>query len=159
MKFIATLVLAALAITNNIYGQASRAPVLDKLLADFETAFNAKDAAKLASFYAEDAVLMPPGSPLVKGRAAIQAAFTTMLARGGVVKFNPPLESEIVGSRAFVAGTYTLTIPAGRPLPLTKPSESGPQIFAAKYLTVFKRVGNDWKIAYDMQNSDQAAPR
>jgi hypothetical protein len=32
-------------------------------------------------------------------------------------------------------------------------------MIAAKYLTVFNRVENDWKIVYDMQNADEAAPR
>jgi ketosteroid isomerase-like protein len=34
-------------------------------------AFNAKDAAKVATFYTTDGVLMPPDESLVKGRAAI----------------------------------------------------------------------------------------
>jgi len=33
------------------------------------------------------------------------------------------------------------------------------QVFAAKYLTVFKRVQDGWKIAYDMQNADQPPPK
>ena len=38
-----------------------------------------KDAAKMASFYAENAVVMAPGMAAVKGRDAIQQAMTGMM--------------------------------------------------------------------------------
>ena len=38
-------------------------------------AFNAKDAAKVALLYTDDAVVMPPNHALVKGRANIEAYF------------------------------------------------------------------------------------
>jgi glutathione S-transferase len=40
-----------------------------------EAAFNASDAAALASLYDDTAILMPPNEPLVRGRAEIQAWF------------------------------------------------------------------------------------
>ena len=76
------------------------------------------------------------------------------------------MESEISGDRAVAAGVFTLTISRGVAVPtgvrrggtLTGAGTAA-QVFAAKYLTVFKRIGNDWKIAYDMQNSDQPPPK
>ena len=148
--------LLTILVTVPIEGQVTGRNAIEQVLTDFAAAFNVKDAAKLASLYAEDAVLMPPGSPVVKGQPAIKAAFMAMVARGGVVKFNAPLAIEVIGDRAFAAGTYTVTVSvpgsqaAGGNVPL---------MIAAKYLTVFNRVGNDWKIVYDMQNADEAAPR
>lgn len=149
---------AVLAFAVPSYGQTATSPVLDKLMAEFVVAFNAKDAARLASFYAEDGVLMPPDAPLVKGRGAIEAVVKQLLASPSVLKLSP-MESEIVGNRGYSAGTYTVTIPQGSSLALTGVGGSGSVLIPAKYLTVFKRVGNDWKIAYDMQNASQPPPK
>ena len=50
----------------------SPAPQLLELSKQYQTAVKARDAAKVAALYAEDAVLMPPDTPAVKGRSAIQ---------------------------------------------------------------------------------------
>jgi uncharacterized protein (TIGR02246 family) len=139
----------ALALAVPGHAQGTTSPVLDKLMAEFVAAFNAKDTAALASFYAEDAVWMPPNAPMIKGRSALEAAFKKQFAGPGVLKLTWTA-SEIAGTRAFSAGTYTVTIPV---------DGGGSLTFAAKYLTVFKRVGNDWKIAFDMQNADEPPPK
>jgi len=150
------LILLTILVAVPIEGQVTGRNAIEQVLTDFAVAFNVKDAAKLTSFYAEDAVLMPPGSPVVKGQPAIKSAFMAMVARGGVVKFNAPLAIEVTGDRALAAGTYTVTVS----VPGSQAAGgSGSLMIAAKYLTVFKRVGNDWKIVYDMQNGDEAAPR
>ena len=151
-----SLILMTILAAVPLGGQVTGRNAIERVLTDFAVAFNVKDAAKLASFYSEDAVLMPPGSPVVKGQPAITSAFMAMVARGGVLKFNPPLAIEVTGDRALAAGTYTVTVS----VPGSQAAGgSGPLVIAAKYLTVFKRVGNDWKIVYDMQNADEAAPR
>ena len=43
-------------------------PELDRVLRDYETAWAAKDAARLAKLFAEDGYVLPGGSPPVKGR-------------------------------------------------------------------------------------------
>ncbi len=70
---IGVAVAAVLAGTGVIHAQGKTDPTLNKLTAEFEAAFNSKDAAKVASLYAEDAVAMPPNRPMVKGRSAIEA--------------------------------------------------------------------------------------
>ena len=159
MKWIfgVTLALIAFAVPGNAQGKT--VPVLDKLLAGFVEAFNRRDAATLASFYAEDGVLMAPDMPMIRGRANIEAAVNKMFERGGVLKLAATV-SEISGSQAFAAGTFTVTISGGTSLTLTGVGGAGGSLtFAAKFLTVFKRVGSDWKIAFDMQNADQPPPK
>jgi len=56
-----------------------------------------------------------------------------------------PFESAITGDRAYEAGTSAIKLPDGRTV-------------NEKYLVVYRRVGNEWKIAYDIWNSDAAAP-
>jgi uncharacterized protein (TIGR02246 family) len=130
-----------------IMGQAAGRSAVEQVLTDFAVAFNAKDAAKVASLYADDAVVLPQGVPMMKGRSAIQVTINALVARG-IVRFNPPSEVDVRGDWAVAIGTYTASNPAA--------GGSSPQVVAAKCLTVFKRIGNDWKIVYDMQNLDPA---
>jgi uncharacterized protein (TIGR02246 family) len=138
-------VATALAITVIVKGQGKTDPAL-KLAPEWAAAFNAKDAAKIASLYAEDAVLMPPNQPTVKGRANIEAHWKGEIQQGATNMQLNPVESSISGSQAFEAGTSTLTLPGGQ-------TERG------KYLAILKRVGNEWKIAYDIYNSDAPPPQ
>ncbi len=161
MKFCIGAAVPMLVAVTPAYAQAPTAAVLDRLLAEFVVAFNAKDAAKVASFYAEDGVLMPPGAPLIKGRTAIEAVLRKQFEQSGVLKLSS-FASEVVGNRAFAAGTFTVTVSRGVAVPerilqgTVRPGVgTASQVVAAKFLTVFKQVGNDWKIAYDMQNADE----
>jgi uncharacterized protein (TIGR02246 family) len=140
-KFAVIVTVAAALVITAVQGQVKTDPALNKLAAEWAAAFNAKDAAKIASLYADDAVLMPPNLPMVKGRANIEAHFKGEIQQGVTNLQLRPLESAISGSQAFEAGTSTVTVPGGQ-------TEQG------KYLVVLKRVGNDWKIAYDIYNSD-----
>ena len=49
---------------------------------DFETAFNSKDAAKVAAFHPAESVLMPPNAPTVRGREDIQKFYVDLYAQG-----------------------------------------------------------------------------
>ena len=140
MRRLVAAVAAALVVTSMVQGQGKTDPALNKLAAEFEAAFNARDAAKVASMYAEDAVTMPPNQPMVKGRSAIQAELKRTMQDNVKLKITP-IESAISGSQAYEAGTVTVSQPDG-------------QTTTEKYLVVFKRVGNDWKIAYDIWNTD-----
>jgi uncharacterized protein (TIGR02246 family) len=142
---IAIALAAVLAVTGIVQGQSKTDPILNKMATAWAATYNAKDAAKLAGFYAEDAVYMPPNQPMVKGRAAIEAHFKQEFQQGFTNLKLTPIESSISGSQAFEAGTATITAPGGR-------TENG------KYLVVFKQVGGAWKIAYDINNNDQPAP-
>jgi uncharacterized protein (TIGR02246 family) len=145
---VAIVVIAIAGFTSPGRTQGKTDPALDKLGKEFMAAFNAQDAAKVASFYAEDAVLMPPNVPLAKGRAAIEAQFKRDFQQGASSLQLRPIESTTTGGQAFEAGTSTVTIKTGA----TTLTDNG------KYLTLFKRVGNDWKISHDIFNSDQAPP-
>ena len=138
---IATSLAATLALTGSVGAQGKTDPALNKLAAEWAAAFNAKDAAKIASFYTEDAVLMPPNQPMVKGRASIEAYWKGAIQQGATNLQLKPFESAISGSQAFEAGTSTMALPGG-------------ETDLGTYLVVLKRVGSDWKIAYDIYNSD-----
>lgn len=144
------VVVLTLVVAGQAKAQNNDRQVIEGVLRTFEAAFNSRDASTLAGLYADDAVLMPPGSPLMKGRAAIDAASKAIVARGGTLQFDPPVV-EVEGARAIAAGTYTVTVS----VPGAKAGAPGSTLVVhAKYLTAFKRLDKGWKIAYDMQNAD-----
>ena len=142
---IAVAALAVLVVTGIVQGQSKTEPILNKMAAEWAAAYNAKDAAKLAGMYAENAVFMAPNQPMVKGRAAIEAQFKKEFQQGFTNIKLTPMESAISGSQAYEAGTATITVPGGR-------TEN------SKYLVVFTQVGGAWKIKYDINNADQPSP-
>jgi len=121
-------------------GQQRTDPALDKLADAFAEAFNAKDAARVAAFYAEDAIVMPPDQPMVRGRQNIEAYYARGF-RQDISNFRlAPMESAIAGAHAFEAGASSLTERRG--------TTSG------KYVVIYTRVDGQWKIAYDIFNND-----
>jgi uncharacterized protein (TIGR02246 family) len=57
--------------TSSLSAQTPEA--VTKMIADWEKAFNAGEAATIASFYTEDAVRVPPGMPMIHGHDEIMA--------------------------------------------------------------------------------------
>ena len=107
-----------------------------------------KDAAGIAELYAEDGAVMPPNAPVGKGRAAIQQTWASMMNTPGFnLTFTP---EQIVlsssGDMALDRGTYQLTIaPSGKA-----------QNDTGKYVVVWRKIGNEWKAAADIVNSDRS---
>jgi len=107
-------------------------------------AVQAGDWAGVMAIYAEDAVLMPPNSPTIEGRANVQAFFDAF----------PPLsnfsmkivEIEGQGDIAYVRGTYTMTLTP----------EGGEAITDfGKYIEIRKKqLDGSWLLTHDMFNSD-----
>src|SRR4051812_19245830 len=97
--------LAALLAVGVAQGQRKTDPALDKIAKEFTAAFNAKDAKKVAAFYAEDAVLMSPDSPMVQGRINIEVHYEEEFRVAFSNVQIKPMESLITGTRAFEAGT------------------------------------------------------
>jgi ketosteroid isomerase-like protein len=115
------------------------------IAARLEAAFNASDAAALASLYSDTAILMPPNEPMVRGRADIQAWFEGALLRLRSVRI-VPIESTAEGDQAFQVGTFTTAVSSPG-------KEVGP--LPGKYVLVLKNHGGEWKIQYDVWSLDQ----
>jgi uncharacterized protein (TIGR02246 family) len=147
---------AACAVSLTIVAAAGSAarpktdPALDKLAAAFAEAFNARDAARVASFYADDAIVMPPDQAMVKGRSNVEAYYARGF-RQEIANFRlQPIESATTGTHAFEAGTSTLT-------ERRNASATGGRAEITsdgKYVVIYRRVNGQWKIAYDIFNND-----
>ena len=66
----------------------------------FAAAYNAKDLPRLVSLYADDAELLPPDSPPIRGRAAIESFFKEKFEQNCVMELASSA-SDFSGSQGF----------------------------------------------------------
>ncbi|HUP63039.1 MAG TPA: DUF4440 domain-containing protein [Thermoanaerobaculia bacterium] len=109
----------------------------------FETAARARSVERVAAFYAEDAVLMPPNAANVTGRAAIGQFWGAMLAA-------PAIELDLITEN--VQGCGDLAVERGR-YEFTAPVQD-----SGKYVVVWRNAGGQWQIVTDMFSSSVALP-
>ena len=133
--------------------QTATENALKKLDAEWAEAAHAKDVDKTVSYYAENAVVMPPNSPALTTKEAIRKGWKDMIESPGLSLSWQATKVEVAssGDLAYVSGTYedTTTGAGGK-----KTTEKG------KYLEVLKKQADgSWKCVADMWNSDlPAAP-
>jgi len=133
----------ALAFPLPAMGQAAAADLpaqIAKMSQAWQTAYNAGDAAALAALYTDDAKVMAPGSAAVSGRAAIQAIFAQDIARGS--------KNALTQVEVFGGGDLAVEIGGW-----VETGADGAHKDHGSFLTVYKRVGSDWKIYRDTWNS------
>ena len=117
---------------------------IERMTHDWLAAHAARDWDKVATFYTEDAVLMPPFAPIIKGRTAIRDWFSENEKYTSVhVEI---LEIEGYGDLAYVRGTSQVTI--------RRPGE--PEIsITGKYLDIRRKLDNgSWVVSVDMISPD-----
>ena len=121
---------------------------LDKLRADFATAFNAKDPAGVANLYSADAVLMPSGESAVEGRAAIQQYF-----KAGFDQFT--IKASLI-SQEFVFMGADWGYDRGKYVWTVTPKQGGnPTTVEYNYLTLVHRELDGWKVKRDIYTSSK----
>jgi ketosteroid isomerase-like protein len=100
----AILLFAALYAAGGMSAFAQDKATIEKLNDRFAQAFNKGDAAAVAAMYTPDAVVLPPGSEMVKGRSAIQAFWKKSAEQIGDIK----LTTLDVKPPQDVAGKYVV---------------------------------------------------
>jgi uncharacterized protein (TIGR02246 family) len=103
--------------------------------------FNKGDFAGIASLYTTDASAFPPGSSIVQGAAAIGAMWKSMAEQVGEPILTTLDVKPLGPSAAREIGTFSL-----------KTKGPKPQEVTGKYVVVWEKVGNDWKLAADIWN-------
>ena len=84
---------------------------LGQMNRDFAAALNAKDAKAAAAAYSEDAVLIPPGEPLVRGREAIEEYWRGAIELGGIRDVSvETMDARSSGSLGYETGSFELTV-------------------------------------------------
>jgi ketosteroid isomerase-like protein len=110
-----------------------------------------KDAEKTASYWSDDAVLIPPGQPSIEGKAAIQAFVASSFQTPGFKihwESEPPVFSPD-GKLAYMRSTSTTTVPGPNGALITLPGRG---------ITVW-RVDSDgqWRCVVDIWNDPPSA--
>jgi len=103
--------------------------------------FNKGDFAGVASLYTTDASVFPQGSAMVQGGAAIGAMFKSMAERVGDPKLTTLDVKSLGPNAAREIGTFSF-----------KTKAPSPQEVTGKYVVVWEKVGNDWKLSSDIWN-------
>ncbi len=116
---------------------------IEQVNARFSEAIARGDAQAIAKLYTEDAILLPERGEMVKGRQAIGEFWKTAMDGGVKSVTVTTLDVGGSGDLAHEVGTVLLTLQAeGRP----------PATASAKYVVVWKREADGWKIHRDIWN-------
>ena len=103
--------------------------------------FSKGDFAGVASLYTDDASAFPPGSGMVKGRAAIEAMWKKLAEQVSDPKVTTLDVKPLGPFAAREIGTFSLTTKG-----------AAPQEVAGKYVVVWEKVGSEWKLSADIWN-------
>jgi uncharacterized protein (TIGR02246 family) len=105
-----------------------------------------RDAAALASLYAENGKFLPPGMGPCEGRDQIQSAMQQLLDMGARSLDVEPLEVRETDNLAIEYGRYALRI---------EPEGHEAMVDVGKYVVVHERqASGSMKIVYDIFNSN-----
>lgn len=104
-----------------------------------------KDIAKIVSYWSDDAIVIPPGQPILEGKSAIRAFVAASLEIPGFkihwtsqsVKFSPD------GQLAYMRSTNTMTVPG----------PNGPMKLLGRAATVWRHdPDGQWRCVLDIWN-------
>jgi ketosteroid isomerase-like protein len=106
------------------------------------------DSLGAITMYADDAIVMMPGSKIATDHAAIIKTFNNMMAGVRVTAFTNHVEDLLVtGDYAIETATYDMTL---------QPKKGKPVHDTGKYLTVWKKQSDgSYKAIRDINNSDK----
>ena len=146
---ISALLLAVSVSAQTSTGDAEKS--IKQAEAAFATAMRTNDIDSLMNAYGAEAMFMPPNLPPAHGQSAIRAAWTGFL--GQFASTDITLTSDDVqrsGDLAVETGRYLVhVVPKGT---TTSVTDSG------KYVVVWKKMDDRWKIYRDIFNSDLPVP-
>ncbi len=146
MKKIATLLFTLLAIGCSDAPEPE--PDLDGLKAmeaQWQSGFDARNAAAIAAVYADNGAVLPPNGTMVRGRAAVKDFWEEFLSSGIGGGINDT-EVYASGDLGYKVGSYAITDPGGT------------TIDVGKYVEIWRHVDDKWQMTHDIFNSDMSLP-
>jgi len=114
---------------------------IDQANQTFGAAFAKGDAASLAALYTEQATILPPGAPMMKGRKNIEAFWKEAMTTLKNLKLKAVDVESLGTTTAREIGTFT--------------ADAGQQQVVGKYVVIWKKSGKSWRLATDIWNTDK----
>jgi len=111
-------------------------------------AFNEGNAAAIAAWFTEDALLMAPGKPAAKGKAAVQSYYQSVFDEYTTQLESHYEEVDVSGKLAYGRGYAKVTL---------LPKKGGASLIStAKYLNILKKQPDGtWKTTHDIWNGNE----
>src|SRR5438477_6731202 len=136
----------ALAFSGTVFAASADEKAVRDADAEWSKAAGAKDLDKTVSFYADDAMVLPPNEPMVISKSGIRNLWKGFLDSLTDISWKTThVEMAKSGDMSYLIGTYAMTMKDG-----TKDT--------GKYCEVWKKQADGkWKVAADMFSSDLAA--
>ena len=124
---------------------------IDSLGRKWEEAANTAQVERLVEIYAPDAVILPPGGPVIEGSETIRELFRQEFERFDTKLAFTTQEIEVAGDMAYRRGRYVWR---------GTPRLSGQTVETTnKFLEIWKRQPDgSWRIAVDMWNPAESPP-
>jgi ketosteroid isomerase-like protein len=156
-KFVLLVSLATAALTTSCAPQAA----LDTRAADeaaireadekWAKAAGAHDLDATVSFYSDDAVLLPPNSPILTDKKSIREGWVPLVGPDAAINWNvTKVDVARSGELGYIYGTYTLAM---------KGANGKVDNDKGKMIEVWKKqVDGKWKCVADIFNSDLPLP-
>jgi len=122
------------------------------MVQNFVAAYNAKDVAKIGTFFSGNAALMPANQSTIRGVESIKGWYELRVKDEGAKDL--AIEPQTIdghGPLGYIAGAFTLTLePAGRPARHDR----------GKVLWIVRKFAGQWKFECQIMSSDlpQAVP-
>ena len=146
MLLLSAATLAACAPRGSQHDPAGDEAAISTAAANWEKAYNEKNAEAVAALYTEDGQLLPPGPAVVNGRSAIQEFWANDIAASNMSFAITADTTGVGGDWAYRSGSWRAM------------GADGSTAATGKYIEVWKRVGDGWQLHRDIWNVDEAAP-
>ena len=115
--------------------------VFSKYVELFESTYASGDSAGMGDLYTDDGMLLPTGADFIKGRHAISTFWKGAMDMGIKTAKLDIVELDQQGDTVIDVGRYSLM------------GEDGQELDRGKYLVVWKRINDGWKMHRDIFNS------
>lgn len=147
-KFFAFAIIVLASLISGCKEKKATVEELGQMNRDFAKALTAKDAVAAANLYDEDASLLPPNEPIVKGRANIQKYWQGAIDAGIVSASVKTIAAENDGSIGYEIGNFELKF---------QDKEGKVMIDKGKFTEILKRnAEGKWISIYGMWSGDEA---
>jgi uncharacterized protein (TIGR02246 family) len=127
------------------FGKADQ-DAIRKLVQDFVAAYNAKDLAKVGTFFLGNAALMPPNRSTLRGVELVKTYYDERFTGGATNLKIEPQDVSGHGTLGYFAGSYSFdTMPPGGGEPVHD---------RGKVMWIVQQFNGQWRFEYQIMSSD-----